>query len=211
MSVLSLPRPRTAPVCRERPTAPPDGGTVRPVDADGLLVARIAAGDDEALAEAYDRFGPLVYGVARRVTGNAAAAEDVAQEIFVGLWSSPERFDPARGSLRGYLGVLAQRRATDSVRAELRRVLREQRSERLQPSPAPSEMDEAVVGGLVREAVRLLPQEQQQVVELAYFVGLPYREVAQRLNIPEGTAKSRLRLALTKLESSLDRQLLESA
>jgi RNA polymerase sigma-70 factor (ECF subfamily) len=99
------------------------------------------------------------------------------------------------------------------VRSELRRVARQERTHRLTPQPGllspGDEVAAAEAAGVVRAAVRLLPDSQRQVVELAYFGGLSYREVAMQVGIPEGTAKSRLRLAMAKLESVLDRQLLE--
>ena len=180
---------------------------------DALLTARLAAGDDRALADAFDRLGPAVYGAALRVLGEWNAAQDVAQDVFVELWSHPDRYDPAAGSLRTYLTVLARRRAIDVVRSELRRIARQERNHRLTPQPgvaSPSdEVEAAEAAGVVRAAVRLLPDSQREVVELAYFGGLSYREVALAVGIPEGTAKSRLRLALARLESVLDRQLLE--
>jgi len=184
---------------------------VEPTDA--LLTARLAAGDDRALAEAYDQLGSAVYGAALRVLGEWTAAQDVAQDVFVELWSHPDRYNPAAGSLRTYLTVLARRRAIDMVRSELRRIARHERNHRLTPhqgiaSPS-DEVEAAEAAGVVRAAVRLLPDNQREVVELAYFGGLSYREVALAIGIPEGTAKSRLRLALAKLESVLDRQLLE--
>lgn len=180
---------------------------------DALLTARLAAGDDRALAEAYDQLGPAVYGAALRVLGQWTAAQDVAQDVFVELWSHPDRYDPAAGSLRTYLTVLARRRAIDMVRSEFRRIARQERNHRLTPhqgiaSPS-DEVEAAEAAGVVRAAVRLLPGSQREVVELAYFGGLSYREVALAIGIPEGTAKSRLRLALARLESVLDRQLLE--
>ena len=100
-----------------------------------------------------------------------------------------------------------------AVRSELRRIARQERNQRLTPKqelPSPGEeVAAAEAAGVVRKAVRLLPDSQRQVVELAYFGGLSYREVAQAAGIPEGTAKSRLRLALAKLESVLEPQLLE--
>jgi RNA polymerase sigma-70 factor (ECF subfamily) len=180
---------------------------------DALLTARLAAGDDRALGEAFDQLGPAVYGAALRVLGEWTAAQDVAQDVFVELWSHPDRYDPAFGSLRTYLTVLARRRAIDVVRSELRRIARQERNHRLTPhagiaSPS-DEVEAAEAAGVVRAAVRLLPDSQREVVELAYFSGLSYREVALAVGIPEGTAKSRLRLALAKLETVLDRQLLE--
>ena len=180
-----------------------------------MLAARLAAGDDHALAEVFDALGHSVYGSALRVLGDNSAAQDVVQDVFVELWRHPGRYDPAAGTLRTYLSVLARHRAVDLVRSELRRVARQERSYRLtRASLVPDVGDEVLVAetaGLVRSAVRLLPASQRQVVELAYFAGLTCREVAQAVGIPEGTAKSRLRLALAKLEEMLDRQLLESS
>jgi RNA polymerase sigma-70 factor, ECF subfamily len=179
---------------------------------DTLLASRLAAGDDQALAEAFDRLAPVVYGAALRVLGERNAAQDVVQEVFVDLWTHPDRYDPAAGTLRAYLTVLARRRAADAVRSELRRIARQERHHRLSPAPdQPPVCDEvlaAEAASTIRAAVRQLPAAQRRVVELAYFDGLSYREVARVADIPEGTAKSRLRLALAKLETALDRQLL---
>jgi RNA polymerase sigma-70 factor (ECF subfamily) len=180
---------------------------------DASLCARLAAGDDRALAEVLDRLGAAVHAVALAVLGEAAAAQDVVQEVFVDLWCHPQRFDERLGSLRTYLLMCARHRATDVLRSEQRRTGRELRWERLLPQqrePSPSELvAEAETGSAVRRAVRSLPPDQREVVELAYFGGLSYRDVARALGIPEGTAKSRVRLALIKLQSLLDRQLLE--
>jgi RNA polymerase sigma-70 factor (ECF subfamily) len=180
-----------------------------------VLAARLAAGDDYALAEIFDALAHNVYGSALRVLGDASAAQDVVQDVFVELWAHPDRYDPAAGTLRTYLTVLARHRAVDMVRSELRRLARQERSHRLTPAPAPvgvgDDMLAAETAGLVRAAVQSLPASQRQVVELAYFEGLTCREVASAVGIPEGTAKSRLRLALAKLETILDRQLLESS
>ena len=181
---------------------------------DALLAARLAAGDDRALADVFDQLASSVYGGALRVLGNGTAAQDVVQDVFVELWSHPERYDPAAGSLRTYLIVLARHRAVDLMRSELRRVARQERHYRLTPANPPGTASDEVMAAetasVVRAAVRLLPDGQRQVVELAYFEGLTCREVASAMGIPEGTAKSRLRLAMAKLENVLDRQLLES-
>jgi RNA polymerase sigma-70 factor (ECF subfamily) len=186
---------------------------VRAVEAgDAVLVARMAAGDEEALAEVWQRHGPLVLGLARRLTGDLSTAEDVTQEVFVTLWQRPERFDAQRGSLRAYLGVHAQRRAIDAMRRDGRRSEREHRHHRLHSPAAAAPADRAessTLSGVVRTAIGRLPADQRQAVELAYFYGLTHREVAAKLGIPEGTAKSRLRLAQAKLQSWLDPNLLE--
>jgi RNA polymerase sigma-70 factor, ECF subfamily len=182
---------------------------------DTLLARRLAAGDDHALAEIFDRLAPAVYGAAVRVLGEGSAAQDVVQDVFVELWRDPARYDPATASLRTFLTLRARHRAVDLVRSELRRVARQERQHRLaQPADRPSPFElvaDAEAARVVRDAVALLPDSQRQVVELAYYRGLTCREVALAAGIPEGTAKSRLRLALAKLETMLDRQLLESS
>jgi RNA polymerase sigma-70 factor (ECF subfamily) len=165
------------------------------------------------LAEVFDRLAPAVYGSALRVLGHSAAAQDVVQDVFVELWSHPGRYDPQAGSLRAYLTMQARHRAVDLVRSELRRLARQERSSRLQSGQLdPSPYDQVMtsqVAATVRAAVQKLPESQRRMIELAYFKGLTCREAAKAAGIPEGTAKSRLRLALAKLETALDRQLLE--
>jgi DNA-directed RNA polymerase specialized sigma24 family protein len=100
---------------------------------DALLAARLAAGDDRALADVFDQLASSVYGGALRVVANGSAAQDVVQDVFVELWSHPDRYDPAAGSLRTYLIVLARHRAVDLMRSELRRVARQERHYRLTP------------------------------------------------------------------------------
>lgn len=188
---------------------------LRPVDTgDGLLVARLAAGDEEALAEIYDRYAPFLFGLARRVTGDRASAEDVVQEVLTKLWTAPERFDPSRGSLRAFLGVQAHRRAVDAVRREVRRSANEARNQALDTTPEASgadEVDRLGVVDMVRQAISRLPAAQRRAVELAYFDGCTQRELALALGIPEGTAKSRLRLAHAKLNEWLGPHRLEMA
>ena len=171
------------------------------------LVDRMAAGDETALATLYDQFAPLVYGLALRVTNDQGAAEDVVQDVFVGLWERPGSFDPARGPLRSYLGVIAHRRAVDWVRREAAFRRREER-ESLRGGDAPPDVAEAatslVLAQRIRDAVDALPPDQRQCVTLAYFAGHTYREVADLLGIPEGTAKSRLRLGMTKLAGMVE-------
>ncbi len=216
--MMLLTRERPSPSSAARPSALPvqkvrREDIVRAVDSgDAVLVARLAAGDEEALAEVWQRHGPLVFGLARRLTGNASTAEDVTQEVFVTLWRQPERFDAHRGSLRAYLGVHAQRRAIDAMRRDGRRTEREHRHHRLQAAAETTPGDSAEcseLSAVVRNAIKKLPVEQREAVELAYFGGLTHREVATTLGIPEGTAKSRLRLAQSKLQTWLDPNLLE--
>jgi len=172
---------------------------------------RIVYGDENALAEVYHRYCRVVQAVALRVTRDAGVAEDVTQEVFVSFWERPLAFDPARGSLRGWLCLLAQRRSIDRVRAEVRRrtLLTEPRLREPAPS-GDSTADPAeivltsITAARVRAALAGLPLLIRQTIELAYFRGRTYREVAAELGIPEGTAKSRLRRGLRQLAVALD-------
>jgi RNA polymerase sigma-70 factor (ECF subfamily) len=175
-------------------------------DADALLAARIAAGDDLALGALYDRYGPLVYSLARKITGSSSGAEDVTQDAFASLWEQIERFDVGRGSLKAFVCTIASRRAVDWVRREtglIRRALRAGvvgTAERPEPPDLALASDE---GARLRRALLDLPPEQRRAVVLAFYDGMSYRQVAGRLGIPEGTAKSRLRLALARLRVAL--------
>jgi RNA polymerase sigma-70 factor (ECF subfamily) len=139
--------------------------------------------------------------LALRVLGDRGAAEDITQDIFVQIWQQPDRFDPARGTLRAFLGTLTHRRAVDHIRREEARRRRETKVS-TQPMPAP-EIDDGILrsatSDAVRAAVATLPDAQRQALELAYYKGHTYRQVATALGIPEGTAKSRLRLALARI------------
>ena len=182
-----------------------------PAAADRELATRLMAGESDALAEAYRQYAGLVFGVCRRVLHNKTLAEDVTQEVFVVLWQHPDRFDPARGTLRTWLGMLAYRRSVDRVREEDRRTQRETRSDR--SAPVASEVDDRLtatwLSSRVRDALDLLPAEQREAVMLAYYGDRTYRQVAVELAIPEGTAKSRVRQALSKLDRLLRSELTE--
>jgi RNA polymerase sigma factor (sigma-70 family) len=182
--------------------------TVRP-PADAELRRRLVYGDESALAEAYEVYGSLVRRVAVRVTRSPGAAEDVAQEVFAHLWSRPYAFDERRGTLRTWLSMLAHRRAVDWVRSEARHrkdAGADDSALQAIPSPGPGP-DETVLDReraiLLHSALAELPQQQREVVHLAYFAGRTYRQVAVELGIPEGTAKTRLRTALRTLAASL--------
>ncbi|MCX4909778.1 RNA polymerase sigma factor [Streptomyces sp. NBC_00878] len=177
--------------------------------ADAELRRRLVYGDESALSEAYEAYGGLVRRIAVRVTNSPAAAEDVAQEVFAQLWSRPYAFDARRGSLRTWLSVLAHRRAVDWVRSEARHRKASGADDSALhaiPDSGPGP-DEAVVDRerslLLHSALADLPQQQREVVHLAYFAGRTYRQAAVELGIPEGTAKTRLRSALRKLAETL--------
>src|SRR2546429_330067 len=195
---------------------PASQASVREMEgSDALLAARLAAGDDRALAEVFDQLAPSVYGGALRVLGSGSAAQDVVQDVFVELWRHPDRYNPAAGSLRTYLVVLAGHGAVDLLRSELRRVARQERHYRLTPAEPPRAAIDAVMAAetasVVRAAVQLLPDGQRRVVEPAYFEGLACRGGASAMGIPQGTAKSRLRLGVAQLGNGLGRQVLGAA
>jgi RNA polymerase sigma-70 factor (ECF subfamily) len=187
--------------------APPDivdsaVASVRDVPDDEVLVARLAAGDESAIADVFDLYGAFVLHIALRVVRRRDLAEEVVQEVITRLWTDPHRFDHTRGSLRTYLGLQAHRRAVDAVRRQTRQVARETRhaaDEQLRAGDPLDPETGTLTTAVVRAAIDRLPDEQRTVVDLAFWHGYSCREVAAVLAIPEGTAKSRLRLAQAKL------------
>lgn len=174
---------------------------------DAALVFAIARYEQAALAEAYRRHGGAVHGLARRLLGDDAAAEEVVQEIFLRLWNQPDRFDPDRGSLRSFLLAQSHGRAVDVIRSEESRRRREERDAR-RAVDAGYDLEREVwdleVSERISGALRDLPEEQRSAIVLAYFGGYTYREVAGILGEPEGTVKSRIRSGLGRLRGSLD-------
>jgi len=180
-----------------------DGQPPRFVEWERGLRARLLDGDELALAEAYDQFSPMVYGLAVRVTGDRAAAEDVAQEVFLHLWERPWAFDPDRGRLRAWLATMAHHRAVDHLRRTGVRDRAATRAAAQREPAAPPNPEEAAVAAAVAKRVRVavdeLPPAQRTAILLAYFEGHTFRQVARLTGVPEGTAKSRLRLGLRHL------------
>jgi RNA polymerase sigma-70 factor (ECF subfamily) len=175
---------------------------------DRALAERLVAGDELALREAYRAFAPAVYGLALRVATNDAIAEEVVQEVFVRLWQHPDRFDPARGPLRAYLLAMTHSRAVERVRAEesLRRRHESASREALRETPVPDPVNLLVdkdVSEAVRTALAELPESQRVPIEMAYFEGMSYRQVALALAEPEGTVKYRIRCGMQKLRTAL--------
>ena len=154
----------------------------------------------------YARHAADVYGAAKRKLRNTRLAEDVVQHIFTALWDHPERFDATRGSLRGYLVMLASCHSIDLIRSE---TARRQRETVDAMAVAEVEHDpEAVFLGTyevdtLRQAIDLLTEREREAIELAFFGGYTYREVAILLDEPEGTVKSRIRLGLNRLRAAM--------
>jgi RNA polymerase sigma-70 factor, ECF subfamily len=173
---------------------------------DAQLVTSIARYSEVALAEVYRRHGGAVYGLAKRVLRNPSDAEDVTQEVFLRLWNQPDRFDPARGTLRSFLLAQAHGRAVDAVRSSSSRRQREAR-DALRTAEAAYDMQREVwdlaVADQVARAMGDLPEEERRAIELAYFDARTYREVAELLDQPEGTVKSRIRNGMRRMRALL--------
>jgi len=173
---------------------------------DAALAVGIARYRQEALAEAYRRHAGAVYGLARRLLQVENLAEEVVQEVFLRLWNQPDRYDPARGSLRSFLLAHTHGRAVDLLRSEGARRQREEREARVTAEGGydlDHEVWDMATAERVRSALSNLPQGERAAIELAYFGGLTYREAAGRLGEPEGTVKSRIRTGLKRLRGEL--------
>jgi RNA polymerase sigma factor (sigma-70 family) len=172
---------------------------------DEALVALAARADDGALAELYGRFGHVAYGLALRVVRDPALAEDAVQEAFLTIWRSAARFVPERAKASTWILTLVHRRAVDVVRREQPR-----RAEPIEVAPqasANATEDEAWLRlrrARVQDALRQLPDQQREALELAYYGGFTQSELADRLGEPLGTIKSRMFAGLARLRELLD-------
>lgn len=181
------------------------GGAAPPMD-DLTLMTRLAAGDQTAMGELYDRYGKPVYALACRMLGDPTAAEDVTQEVFVKVWRHAARFDPARGQAGTWILRIAHSTAVDLLRTR-----RRQAPGRFEPAPEQPDdgadtaaaAEVAVLSTQVRTALMRIPADQRQAVELAYYNALTFPEISRQLNLPLGTVKSRVRLGLEALRQFL--------
>jgi len=168
---------------------------------DGYLIARMRAGDKDAMTAVYDRYRGIVYAVALRVLGNTTAAEDVLQEVFLRLWRNPNGFDAERGKLPAWLAVIARNRSIDYLRQR----------------PPEDDIEEFSISSnidledgfarmqaveKIRAVISQLPQEQRKSLEMAYFDGMTQSEIAAKTGEPLGTVKTRIRTGLLTLRKA---------
>jgi RNA polymerase sigma-70 factor (ECF subfamily) len=173
---------------------------------DASLVVAIGRWREDALAEAYRRHAGAAFALARRLLNDRVLAEEVLQEVFLRLWNRPERFDAERGSLRSYLLAQTHGRSVDLLRSETARKRREERDAREPVEPRDDierEVVDLTVAEQVKTVVARLPGDERRAIELAYFGGHTYREVAVMLDAPEGTVKSRIRSGLRRMRHDL--------
>jgi len=172
---------------------------------DEALVALVARSDEPALAELYDRIGGIAYALAYRILRDESLAEDAVQEAFLGLWRAAATFIPERAKASTWVLTLVHRRAVDLVRREERR-----RTEPLEDAPEPTTVSAEDSAWLhlererVQDALRRLPDQQREAIELAYYGGFTQSELAERLGQPLGTIKSRMFSGLSRLRELLD-------
>ena len=180
-------------------------GDVTELD-DAELVVRIGRHDERALGEVLRRHRDPAIAFARRLVADDALAEEVAQEVFLRLWQEPERYSRDRGALRSFLLAQTHGRAIDRVRSDTARRRREER-DAARSTDRRETAEEPVIGRAVadevRQALGTLSEQESKAIELAYFGGHSYREVARILDLPEGTVKGRIRSALSKLREQL--------
>lgn len=171
------------------------------LDDDAGLLTRVQHGDESAMAVLFDRYSKMVYSVSLRVLRDTASAEDVMQEIFMQIWRSPNSFVAARGSLGGWLAVVARNRSIDTLR-------RKRPSEQVEEMNLASssnigdEAERSILMERARAAVLLLPAEQRKTLEMAFFDGLTHSEIAEMTGDPLGTVKTRIRSGLSTLRKA---------
>lgn len=190
-----------------------EGVTIR----DEILIQQIAQGSTDALGILYDRYGRLIYALGVKITGDAGQAEEIVQEVFLRVWQGANNYDSTRGKVFTWLFTIAHNLCIDAVRR------RKSRPQAASPSPdsdqdpvlmvpdsnPESNIEETVwsneIARAVRDALQQLPPEQSRVIEMSYFQGLTHKQIAERLGLPLGTAKTRMVLGLKRMRQILGR------
>lgn len=175
---------------------------------DEVLMLQVAAENVAAFSELYDRYSPRLYGLAMKILRDPVLADDVLQEVFLNVWKKASSFDSQRGYLPGWLSILCRNRCIDALRS---REKRRQRSVEINEAtlslPGVSDPMQDTLnsqrGDVLRIHLGRLPLEQRTLIEMAYFEGYSQSEIAERLQIPLGTVKTRIRLGMNKLRERL--------
>lgn len=189
---------------------------LRAVDAHGVpdevdvvteLLQRVGRGDEQAFRDLYDHTSAWVYGIVLRVVRDPSMSEEVAQEVLVDVWRHATRFDARRGSGKAWIMTMAHRRGVDRVRSAQASVQRDHKVATRDYHPAHDQVSEAVVSKLDRERVHrvlaTLTPLQREAIEMAYFKGFTQREVAEKLNVPLGTVKTRMRDGMIRMRDEM--------
>lgn len=166
-----------------------------------MLVSAIRSGDEAAVAQLYDRYSGVVYSVALRVLGDTGAAEDVLQEVFMQFWRNPQVFDTSRGSLAGWLAVIARNRAIDVVRKRRPETEVSDLVVSVEPDLV-RQADWNLALGKIRGALGSMPAPQRAALEMSFFEGLTHPEIAGKTGEPLGTIKTRIRAGLLALRKA---------
>ncbi len=190
-----------------------DSGVTEAIEDEwSLVLARVAAGEQAAIGELYDRFARPLYSVAlRMLSNNGREAEEVVQDVFVSVWKKAGTFEPGRAQVFTWLMVMTRNKCLDRLRAKSRRIptadlLTEEAQERdirEDGRTAVEEIYDRERSTTIRSAVEKLPEDQKEVIDLAFFSGLTHSEIAEKLGISIGTIKSRIRYGVQKLRTSL--------
>lgn len=176
-------------------------------ESDDVLLEAIRDRNEQAIAALYDRYSRIAFGMAYRVLGERGAAEDVVQEAFLSLWRRAESFETTRGSVRTWLLSIVHHRAIDRLRGTSGRIRQDAAIddfERVLAVEDPwREVSQVIQRETLQRAIAVLPQVQRQTVEMAYFDGYTQQEIATAMEVPVGTVKGRLRLAMQRMRSLL--------
>ena len=186
-------------MARTRPTGPP-AGTL----SDSVLISGLARHDESALIFLIESCGKYIYGRALQILHEPSLAEEVAQDTLLVLWWRPERFDSSKGSIRSFLIGVARFKAIDLVRRE--EVIRSKATRLADADAFPETVsveEESDAALAVRDAICHLPAMKREVIYLAFYEGLTYRQVAEELGLPEGTVKTRIRDSLIRLKTDI--------
>ncbi|TWP36387.1 ECF RNA polymerase sigma factor SigK [Leekyejoonella antrihumi] len=185
----------------------PDSDGEPPGDPLTTLLSASARGDESSFARLYDQTGPRIFGLVLRVIRDRAQAEEVTQEVYLDIWRQSARFDAARGSALSWMMTIAHRKSVDRVRSSEAQSRRDTTYDMKQQAVPYDTTVESAHRGLdaerVRKALETLTPTQREALELAYFGGYTHREVAALLNLPEGTAKTRIRDGLIRLRDTM--------